>query len=1474
MWTVSRSVLRAARLGLGLVVSLLLVSGCASDVTATPTPVALAGPDVQTSIGGVVTLDGSASNVPGVANAKLTYQWSIASPDGVGSAVTLDTPSAAKTKFKSTKDGLFVVQLVVTYAGTASEPAYVDVTVSKTNMPPIANAGPDQTVDPGSTVTLDGTASSDPGGGPVTYAWTEVTGPAVTLSDPTAAQPTFVAPGPPGLMVFSLYVTDAAGARSLTDDRVTISIRDVKPVAVIVAPPSANESTTVTLDGTTSSDANGQAITAYAWTLTSDLGITLSDTTAPQPTFDVPRFCGPNESVVVTLVVTAGGQQSAPASVTIPLNDVVNENPTVDAGTGGSVDENVDVTLTGAASDCNGDSLTYQWAQTAGPAVTIVNPTSLTATFHTPQIFVATTLTFTLTADDGNGGTATASVTYTEQNTVNEPPTADAGTPQTVAVQTTVTLDGSASSDPNGDPLGYTWTQTSGTAVTLQNPATATPSFTAPSAPATLVFQLVVDDGSLSSTPATVTITVTPGAPDLTASTITTADPRLVADGISTTTVTVTVVDSVGNPVPGRTVVISASVGSLPTTVVDHGDGTYTETYQSPTSTATPATLTFTVDGAGNPANNAVINFDPGPPSGFIVLAANPAQIVADGTSTTTISTPSGSPITDAHGNVVTDGTQVSVSTNRGTLSASTVTTTSGVISFTLTSSITAGSATVQASSVTGTASGSVAVPFVPGPPDSVTLSPSPAQMTADGTSVSTVTSTVVTDVNGNQIPQGVLITVSATGSTGVHVDPADDVDPAPGVQVAVSAAGTITFHVVAGTQATTVTVTAANSGGTTIGQTTITLQAGPPDGSFTLGATPGTVKVTGGGTPTSTTVTSGTITDANGNTVQDGTPVTISVTNGCSVAGGNTVTTSGGTVTFTVQNCTTTGTATITATASATSQGSTTITVQAGPPAQLVFTVQPSTANSRAPITPAIEVQIEDALGNAAVTATNSVSLAIGTDPSGGTATLSGGGAVAAVGGVATFPSVSIDTAGTGYTLVASSTGLTSGTSNAFDITACTISAAVTASEANAFPGDTVTLDASTSATCNRAITYTWSATTSPAGAGNGFPPYGTFSAGASGVQTPFYVDDVNGSYTLQVSMNDGVQTSTASVSVAVSGFTLATYSTLRSSGALDSRAIAVDTANGNVYIGTQAGGTGQSQVYLASRGRIYDLGCLSAGNHSHAVAIDANGRALVSYDDDRHVERIDSLSYTTAGGLSCSVTSLDPGTIAATTPTKTRDLAVSGNTFYMTTDHGVFYFNAFAFTTEYAFTDLGGTQDYSGAVFDGQGDLWFGSNHGTPVDGAIETTVPPTNSSPLLSYLSGDDKIRTFVSPLSGVGPQGELWMGTDGNGILQVADVKGAPGTAVQYSVAGGQIPAGANDHVRRGAMEPVSDDVWFATQTAIVRYKRDVSAFFVMPDTANGLAAGGQMYDVAFDEGNGRGRIAIIATKNGVYYLYTP
>lgn len=107
--------------------------------------------------------------------------------------------------------------------------------------------------------------------------------------------------------------------------------------------------------------------------------------------------------------------------------------------------------------------------------------------------------------------------------------------------------------------------------------------------------------------------------------------------------------------------------------------------------------------------------------------------------------------------------------------------------------------------------------------------------------------------------------------------------------------------------------------------------------------------------------------------------------------------------------------------------------TAAAATPTQLAFTRPPQITAAGASFSPSIQVTVQDAGGNTVTSATDAITLAIGANPSGGT--LSGTVTVNAVNGVASFPGISIDKSGSGYTLTADAAGLAGATSPAFDI-------------------------------------------------------------------------------------------------------------------------------------------------------------------------------------------------------------------------------------------------------------------------------------------------------------------------------------------------------------------------------------------------------------------------------------------------------
>src|SRR5207253_1340013 len=111
------------------------------------------------------------------------------------------------------------------------------------------------------------------------------------------------------------------------------------------------------------------------------------------------------------------------------------------------------------------------------------------------------------------------------------------------------------------------------------------------------------------------------------------------------------------------------------------------------------------------------------------------------------------------------------------------------------------------------------------------------------------------------------------------------------------------------------------------------------------------------------------------------------------------------------------------------------TVTAVAGTGNRLAFSQQPASTTAGTAISPAVTVTILDSQGNPSTTATDSITIAIGTNPSGGT--LGGPATVAAVSGVAPCRNLTIDKAGTTYTLSANGAGLNGATSTAVAITA-----------------------------------------------------------------------------------------------------------------------------------------------------------------------------------------------------------------------------------------------------------------------------------------------------------------------------------------------------------------------------------------------------------------------------------------------------
>lgn len=475
----------------------------ASVSTLNSPPVADAGPDQSGRVRETVTLDGGgSSDVDGDA---LSYDWSLTSKP-TDSAAILTNPTTPQTTLTIDKPGTYVAQLVVNDGLANSAPD--TATVTTLNSKPVAEAGSDQTALVGATITLDGSASTDVDGNALTYHWSftaKPAGSAAALADSSAVVTTFVV-DKSGTYVIQLIVND--GSVDSDPDTTTVTTLDTEPVANAGADQTAPVGATVQLDGGGSSDVDGDALT-YIWALTGKpLGsnAVISDPDVVNPTFTIDK----PGAYIVQLIVNDGTADSDPDTLTV---NTVNSQPVANAGPDQQGAVGASLTLDGtASSDVDGDYLTYQWALLSQPVdstAILQNPTGAqpTLTIDAPGTYVAQ-----LIVNDGVLDSEPDTVTVT---TINTKPVADAGQDQTVVVGETVQLDGSGSTDADGDSLTYQWslaTKPENSTSTITNPTAQKPSFV-PDRAGLYVVQLIVTDGATDSEPDTVSITVNVAPP-------------------------------------------------------------------------------------------------------------------------------------------------------------------------------------------------------------------------------------------------------------------------------------------------------------------------------------------------------------------------------------------------------------------------------------------------------------------------------------------------------------------------------------------------------------------------------------------------------------------------------------------------------------------------------------------------------------------------------------------------------------------------------------------------------------------------------------------------------------------------------------------------------------------------------------------------------------------------------------------------
>jgi PKD repeat protein len=330
----------------------------------------------STSVTLTLSADDATSGIAYMRFSDDNIDWTIWEPYSTSKTWTLTTGDGAKTIYVQFKDNAGLTSLI-----------YQD-TITLDTIKPTADAGVDQTVNEDTLVTFDASASTDENGiASYTWTFTDTTPQTLTGKNPTYTFAT------PGTYTITLKVTDPAG--NTATDTVIITVLDItKPIANAGSDRTVNEDTSITLDGSASSDNIG--ITAYTWTFTD---VTIKTLTGPKPTY---TFNTPGV-YTITLNVTDAAGNWATDTVVITVLDVT--KPVANAGQDQTVNVGTTVTFDAGGSTDNVGVVAYEWDFGDGTTGT---GKSATHAYTNPG-----TYTVTLTVKDAAGNSATDTITVT-----------------------------------------------------------------------------------------------------------------------------------------------------------------------------------------------------------------------------------------------------------------------------------------------------------------------------------------------------------------------------------------------------------------------------------------------------------------------------------------------------------------------------------------------------------------------------------------------------------------------------------------------------------------------------------------------------------------------------------------------------------------------------------------------------------------------------------------------------------------------------------------------------------------------------------------------------------------------------------------------------------------------------------------------------------------------------------------------------
>ncbi|MGC8926597.1 MAG: PKD domain-containing protein, partial [Myxococcota bacterium] len=490
----------------------IILGGCSGSVVINSAPEAnIPKSIIEGKVGNPVLVAGEGKDIDGDA---LTYQWSIVSfPTGkddsgkeIKSAPVINSQEdGSKITFTPRLKGIYFVKLIVSDGSLKSNPAYATIYVSggKPNVL-IVDAGKDQVVTVGETVTLTATVQSDPPDLIYSAKWEQLSGTPVGVTDWEQLSITFKAPDTPQEIEFKFTADDHMGTVSSDTVKVTVIPANRAPVADAGKDQQVIYGSKVILSGLLSFDPDVGDKLTYRWEQVSGKTVEISDNTNVVASFTAPEE---DAELVLRLTVKDSMGLSSSDETIVLVRGGTNRAPVANAGEDQTVRIGSTVYLNGGLSyDEDGDPLSYEWIQKGGTFTTIYDSNSVVANFKAPN--AETKMEFSLIVFDGKAYSEPDNVIVDVKDILNNPPVANAGDDQTVSPGSVVVLSGLNSSDPDGDKLSYTWFEKSGPPVIISGFNNSIAQFIAPTTEGEIVIGLIVSDGKTNSVPDEVKIFV------------------------------------------------------------------------------------------------------------------------------------------------------------------------------------------------------------------------------------------------------------------------------------------------------------------------------------------------------------------------------------------------------------------------------------------------------------------------------------------------------------------------------------------------------------------------------------------------------------------------------------------------------------------------------------------------------------------------------------------------------------------------------------------------------------------------------------------------------------------------------------------------------------------------------------------------------------------------------------------------------